>query len=129
MYGSSNYLSYMCAGPDGSALLMYNQRIAVLVDAQGQVQLCEDLQNWWDAPIVLPDGRPAFRGYEGDGSVLRPFNFETKSFDEDISLPYSAYQLYPERGQLQLLLHGQLHPLRLRRGHADHDEARHAHKL
>ena len=59
MYGSSNYLSYMCAGPDGSALLMYNQRIAVLVDAQGQVQLCEDLQNWWDAPIVLPDGRPA----------------------------------------------------------------------
>ena len=98
MYGSSNYLSYMCAGPDGSALLMYNQRIAVLVDAQGQVQLCEDLQNWWDAPIVLPDGRPAFRGYEGDGSVLRPFNFETKSFDEDISLPYSAYQLYPSAG-------------------------------
>ena len=34
-----------------------------------------------------------------------------------------------QRGQLQLLLHGQLHPLRLRRGHADHDEARHAHKL
>lgn len=98
MYGSSNYLSYMCAGPDGSALLMYNQRIAVLVDAQGQVQLCEDLQNWWDAPIVLPDGRPAFRGHEGDGSVLRPFNFETKSFDEDISLPYSAYQLYPSAG-------------------------------
>ena len=98
MWGSSNNLSYMCAGPDGSALLMYNQHIAVLVDAQGQVQLCEDLGNWWDAPVVLPDGRPAFRGHEGDGSVLRPFNFETKSFDEDISLPYAAYQLYSSAG-------------------------------
>ena len=98
MWGSSNNLSYMCAGPDGSALLMYNQHIAVLVDAQGQVQLCEDLGNWWDAPVVLPDGRPAFHGHEGDGSVLRPFNFETKSFDEDISLPYAAYQLYPSAG-------------------------------
>lgn len=98
MWGSSNNLSYMCAGPDGSALLMYNQHIAVFVDAQGQVQLCEDLGNWWDAPVVLPDGRPAFRGHEGDGSVLRPFNFETKSFDEDISLPYAAYQLYPSAG-------------------------------
>ena len=98
MWGSSNNLSYICAGPDGSALLMYNQHIAVFVDAQGQVQLCEDLGNWWDAPVVLPDGRPAFRGHEGDGSVLRPFNFETKSFDEDISLPYAAYQLYPSAG-------------------------------
>ena len=98
MWGSSNNLSYMCAGPDGSALLMYNQHIAVFVDAQGQVQLCEDLGNWWDAPVVLPDGRPAFRGHEGDGSVLRPFNFETKSFDEDISLPYAAYQLYSSAG-------------------------------
>ena len=98
MWGSSNNLSYMCAGPDGSALLMYNQHIAVLVDAQGQVQLCEDLGNWWDAPVVLPDGRLAFRGHEGDGSVLRPFNFETKSFDEDISLPYAAYQLYSSAG-------------------------------
>ncbi len=98
MWGSSNNLSYICAGPDGSALLMYNQHIAVFVDAQGQVQLCEDLGNWWDAPVVLPDGRPAFRGHEGDGSVLRPFNFETKSFDEDISLPYAAYQLYSSAG-------------------------------
>ncbi len=94
MYGSQS-VSYAVAGPDGSVLLMYNQRIAVLVDAQGQVQLCEDLQNWWDAPIILADGRPAFRGYDMDGSVLRPFNFETKQFDEDISLPTSAYQLYP----------------------------------
>lgn len=98
MWGSSASLSYMCAGPDSSALLMYNQHIAVLVDAQGQVQLCEDLGNWWDSPITLPDGRPAFRGYDGAGSVLRPFNFETKSFDEDISLPYAAYQIYPSAG-------------------------------
>lgn len=94
MYGSLS-LNSAVAGPDGNFLLMYSQSVVVLIDAAGQVQFCESLENWWDMPITLLDGTIAFRGNTMEGTVLRPFDFETKSFGEDIALPYGAYQLYP----------------------------------
>ena len=57
-------------GPDGSILLVYGQRVLVVVDAQGQVLSCEAQEGWLDSPIILPDGRVGFRTNTMDGMAF-----------------------------------------------------------
>lgn len=89
-------------GPDGSILLVYGQRVLVVVDAQGQVLSCEAQEGWLDSPIILPDGRVGFRTNTMDGMAFQIYDFEKKGLGESLALPMNAYQLYPGGGDYDL---------------------------
>ena len=100
MYGDTyTYLSSMVSDAEGRLCLLYNQSVLVLLSAEGKLLSCTALDGWWERLINLPDGGAALYGNGGAGFVLRPVDFETKGFGEDIALPDNAYNLRTGGGE------------------------------
>ena len=99
MYGGSMYLSSSGSDAEGNIGLLYNQSIVVMLSSTGEVLYSGYQEGWWDKFLTLPDGTLAMSGSGNAGYVLRPLDFATKGFGEDIELPNGAYNIYPGGGE------------------------------
>ena len=92
------YINSMQVDDAGNIYIASGQSVYLLGTA-GKVQGEIKADNWINNLLRLSDGTVAVTGYMDNGFALKRIDLATKSFGEDIALPYNVYEVYPGGGE------------------------------